>query len=258
MHLPRIFALVALLIAFAPSARAAPMEADAGPVIATEVRATPPAATAPAPAPAELAPTVPAPSAIAWLRADPLGWPNWQIIAALAWLALTALLKASSRLRANEPLELVANVLVRVPLVGQLARAWTTPGRPEPAREPRDPGMPAAGAALVLAMLSVALPARADEPPPQLAPTVAHVPLDAPVAAQPPQLAPQSPSISQVLACTVAGIPDAVGRCAVDPGKVAPIDSRVFWTTLAGGVGANLTTIGAWLITHYLPSEPLK
>jgi len=158
MPSPRIFALVALLIAFAPHARAAPMEADAGPAIATAVRATPPAATAPVPAPADLAPAAASPTVISWLRAgDP---PNWQVIAAFLWLALTAILKASSRLRANEPLELLANALVRVPLVGQLARWWTTPGRPEPAREPRDPGMPAAGAALVLALLSawLALP----------------------------------------------------------------------------------------------------
>lgn len=97
-------------------------------------------------------PAAPAPSAVAWLRAgDP---PNWQVIAAALWLIVTALLKASKRLRANEPLELVANGLVKVPLVGQLARAWTTPESAAPARIPRDPGMP--GAALVLVLLSLA------------------------------------------------------------------------------------------------------
>jgi len=82
---------------------------------------------------------------VLWLRAgDP---PNWQVLAVLVWLALTAALKASSRLRANEPLELAANILVRVPLVGQVAKLWATPGGAAP------PPVPPAAAALALLLL---------------------------------------------------------------------------------------------------------
>lgn len=102
-----VAALAALLLAVHPSF--AVEVGDAGALDAS--------ATLLAPAPVTVAPSF-AVEVGAWLRAgDP---PNWQVLAALAWVVATALMKASSRLRAN--------ALVHVPLVGQLARAWTTPG----------------------------------------------------------------------------------------------------------------------------------
>lgn len=147
----RFALLAALLCCLHPlDARGAPVVSE--PTAEAPVSAAPDAGpvvvVAPVSAPSAIAPAAPAPTVISWLRAgDP---PNWQLIAAALWLAITAILKASTRLRANEPLELVANVLIKVPLVGQLARAWTTPGTVV-----RTSGPPSV--ALVLAMLSVAM-----------------------------------------------------------------------------------------------------
>jgi len=82
-----------------------------------------------------------------WLRdGSP---PNWQYLAVGLWLLVAAVLKRSSNVKANEPLELVANILVRVPLVSVVARLWTTPGSAAPAPPP----VPPAAAALALLLL---------------------------------------------------------------------------------------------------------
>ncbi len=199
MPSPRIFALAALLLAFAPRAEAAPMEADAGPAIATELRTAPPAAT-----PAEIARAAPAPSVITWLLSgDP---PNWQLIAALAWLVVTAILKASSRLRANEPLELLANGLVRIPLVGQLARWWTTPGTVE-----RAAGPPPVALMLALLAVSMALPGCATLAPghyvaiPPDPAACAAAGLAVYEAQKPCDVSPRPP-VSQIIECAVGAI----------------------------------------------------
>lgn len=64
---------------------------------------------------------------VGFLTASPTGYPNWQILCAALWLGVTAVLKAYKGTKANEPLELVANLLVRVPLVGRVVKPWTTP-----------------------------------------------------------------------------------------------------------------------------------
>lgn len=66
----------------------------------------------------------------AFLQADPLGYANWQVSAVVLWLGLTIWLKRQppEKVRANDPIELVANLLARVPLVGKVAQHLATPG----------------------------------------------------------------------------------------------------------------------------------
>lgn len=65
----------------------------------------------------------------AFLQAAPLGYANWQVGAVALWLGLTIWLKRqpADKVRANDPLELLANLLARVPLVGRVAQPLTTP-----------------------------------------------------------------------------------------------------------------------------------
>lgn len=69
----------------------------------------------------------------AFAHAAPLGYANWQVAAVVLWLGLTIWLKRQppEKVRANDPLELLANLLVRVPLVGKVAQPLTTPAAPK-------------------------------------------------------------------------------------------------------------------------------
>jgi len=90
----------------------------------------------------------------AFANAAPLGYANWQVGAVVLWLGLTIWLKRqpADKVRANDPLELLANLLVRVPLVGKVAQPLTTPGTVA-----RTAGPPPVS--LILALFLFAVPA---------------------------------------------------------------------------------------------------
>jgi len=133
-------------------------------------------------------------------------------------------------------------------------------------------------AALVLALVLAPTLARADAlprqalPVPQLHLALADGPAvaadtkaqpsaptataDEPPAATPAPAAPTAlEAAAKVAACTIAGIPDAVGKCIANPGNPAPLDSRSFWMSFGTGMGTSvLVPVVTLLLTHYWPA----
>lgn len=184
----------------------------------------------------------------AWLAAAPSGYPNWQILAAGAWLVVTALLKRSKNTAANEPLELVANVLVRVPVVGNVVLPWVTPGTVERKAGPPPPSL----LLPLLAVLLLPAPALADDPPlpiaeaPVLAPTRGQLVLPAEAAPNP------APIPASDLAGKIGVARNQLELLAVQLGVPVPRTlPPAFWDTTPGKVvswtlfGVGLAAAGA-------------
>ena len=123
--------------------------------------------------------------------------------------------------------------------------------------------LPPAGTAALLVLL-VASPALADPPAAEVRPLEGAAVVEVRAGTVPPAAveAPKPPTIGQVLACTAAetvgALPSALGRCISGKGTQPAIDSRVFWTVLASGIGANVTTILGVVLQPYLNPDPVK
>ena len=108
-----VLVILAVAVLAVLAARASGLEEDAGAAFA----ATPACEPCPACAPPA------APSFV------PQGG-NFELVVCILWLAVAAALKRASWARSNSPEELIANLVARVPLLGQLLALWRTPPPP--------------------------------------------------------------------------------------------------------------------------------